>query len=82
MVESLGADKYVYFGVDGPAAEAVQLAEVATESAVGENEFVARVPVHSAAAVDETLQLALDPDNVMIFDPRTGANLSVAMVDA
>ncbi|PRC53334.1 ABC transporter ATP-binding protein, partial [Mycobacterium sp. ITM-2017-0098] len=42
MVESLGADKYVYFGVDGPAAEAVQLAEVATESAVGENEFVAR----------------------------------------
>jgi multiple sugar transport system ATP-binding protein len=82
MVESLGADKYVYFGVDGPAAEAVQLAEVAAESAVGENEFVARVPVHSAAAVDRTLALALDPDNVMIFDPRTGANLSVAMADA
>lgn len=82
MVESLGADKYVYFGVDGPVAEAVQLAEVAAGSVVGANEFVARVPVHSSAAVDQTLQLALDPDNVMIFDPRTGANLSVAMADA
>jgi multiple sugar transport system ATP-binding protein len=82
MVESLGADKYVYFGVDGPAAEAVQLAEVAALSAVGEDEFVARVPVQSKAAVGQTLQLALDPDHVMIFDPRTGANLSVSMVSA
>ncbi|MDG4666232.1 sn-glycerol-3-phosphate ABC transporter ATP-binding protein UgpC [Mycobacterium sp. 236(2023)] len=77
MVESLGADKYVYFGVDGPTAQAVQLAEVAAESAIGENEFVARVPVQSAAAVGQTLQLALNPGDVAIFDPRTGANLSL-----
>lgn len=77
MVESLGADKYVYFGVEGPGAEAVQLAAVAAESTVGENEFVARVPAQSGAAVGRTLQLALNPDNVMLFDPRTGANLSL-----
>ena len=75
MVESLGADKYVYFGVDGPGAEAVQLADVAAEATVGENEFVARVPAQSGAAVGRILQLALNPDNVMLFDPRTGANL-------
>ena len=82
MVESLGADKYVYFGVDGPSAEAVQLDEVAALSTVGDNEFVARVPVQSHAAVGQTLQLALEPDHVMIFDPRTGANLSVSLVSA
>lgn len=82
MVESLGADKYVYFGMDGPRAGAVQLAEVAAGSAAAENEFVARVPVQSAATVGETLQLALDPDDVMIFDPRTGANLSLPAAGA
>ncbi|MFB1297688.1 ABC transporter ATP-binding protein [Mycobacterium sp. pW049] len=77
MVESLGADKYVYFGVDGPSAQATQLAEVAAESGLGAGEFVARVPVQSTAAVGRTLQLALNPDDVVIFDPRTGANLSL-----
>lgn len=77
MVESLGADKYVYFGVDGPSAQSVQLAEVASESALADNEFIARVPMQSAATVGQTLQLALNPDDVVIFDPRTGANLSL-----
>ncbi|MGP4054376.1 ABC transporter ATP-binding protein [Mycobacterium sp. 4D054] len=82
MVETLGADKYVYFGVDGPAAQAVQLAEVAAESAAGENEFVARFPVHSAAKPGSTVQLALNPANVQLFDPRTGSNLSLPEVRA
>ncbi|WP_082754080.1 glycosyltransferase [Mycobacterium sp. NAZ190054] len=77
MVESLGADKYVYFGVDGPGAQAEQLTEVAAESGVGENEFVARVPVQSTAKPGATLQLALNPGNVQLFDPRTGVNLSL-----
>jgi multiple sugar transport system ATP-binding protein len=82
LVESLGAEKYVYFEVDGPSAEAVQLADVAALSAAGADEFVARVPVQSKAAVGHSLQLALDPDNVLLFDPRTGANLSASMVSA
>ncbi|WNG86234.1 sn-glycerol-3-phosphate ABC transporter ATP-binding protein UgpC [Mycobacterium sp. ITM-2016-00317] len=77
MVESLGADKYVYFGMDGPGAEAMYLAEVAAQSGGGANESVARVPAHSAARAGETLQLALNPAHVQLFDPRTGRNLSL-----
>ena len=77
MVESLGADKYVYFGMDGPPADAAQLAEVAAEAGAEAYEFVARVPMRSAARSGATLRLALDPADVLIFDPRTGQNLSL-----
>ena len=43
LVESLGADKYVHFKTEGAGAHAAQLEELALESGVGENEFVARV---------------------------------------
>src|ERR1044071_9049494 len=38
MVESLGADKYLHFKSEGAGAQAAQLAELASESGVGENE--------------------------------------------
>ena len=47
FVESLGADKYVHFTAEGAGAHAAQLAELAAESGVGENEFVARVSTES-----------------------------------
>ena len=47
FVESLGADKYVHFTTEGAGAHAAQLAELAAESGVGENEFVARVSTES-----------------------------------
>ena len=47
FVESLGADKYVHFKSEGAGAQAAQLAELAAESGVGENEFVARVSTES-----------------------------------
>ena len=47
LVESLGADKYVHFKTEGAGAHSAQLAELATESGVGENEFVARVSTES-----------------------------------
>lgn len=46
---------------DGPRAHSVQLAEVVAES----------------VTVGQTLQLALDPDNLAIVDPRTGAGPSL-----
>ena len=48
LVESLGADKYLHFHTEGAGAQAAQLAELAAESGVGENEFVARVSAESA----------------------------------
>jgi multiple sugar transport system ATP-binding protein len=35
------------------------------------------VPANSVAVAGQTLELALDPGKVMIFDPRTGENLSL-----
>ena len=44
LVESLGADKYVYFSTAGWAAHSAQLDKLAAESDAHENQFVARVP--------------------------------------
>ncbi|BBX01175.1 ABC transporter ATP-binding protein [Mycolicibacterium moriokaense] len=77
MVESLGADKYVHFKSEGAGAQAAQLAELANESGVGENEFVARVSTESQAKTGATIQLAFDTSKLTIFDADTGGNLTL-----
>ncbi|WP_292976827.1 sn-glycerol-3-phosphate ABC transporter ATP-binding protein UgpC [Mycobacterium sp.] len=80
MVESLGADKYVYFTTEGSAVHAEQLSDLEDESGSGEHEFVARVPAASKAAKGATIELAFDPTQIAVFDPGTGANLTLAPV--
>src|SRR5689334_14354738 len=77
LVESLGADKYVHFSTEGAGAQAAQLAQLAAESGVGENEFVARVSVESQAKQGEKLSLAFDTSKLTIFDADTGRNLTL-----
>ena len=77
LVESLGAEKYLHFRTDGAGAQAAQLAELAADSGVGENEFVARVSVSSEAKAGQMAELALDVSKLVIFDAATGANLSI-----
>jgi len=77
FVESLGADKYVHFTAEGAGARAQQLAELAAESGVGENEFVARVSTESKVTPGQTIELALDTTKLIIFNADTGANLSI-----
>jgi multiple sugar transport system ATP-binding protein len=77
FVESLGADKYVHFKTEGGGAHAAQLAELAADSGVGENEFVARVSTESKATEGQTLELAFDTSKIAIFDADTGANLTI-----
>src|SRR6478672_6178907 len=81
MVESLGADKYVHFGVEGAGAQSAQLAELAADSSIGENEFVARVSAESAAAVGQQLELALDTAKLTLFDADSGVNLSIPPIE-
>ena len=76
LVESLGADKYGYFSTSGAAARSAQLAELATESRIGENLFVARVSADSKAATGQTVELALDTTKLHVFDAETGVNLT------
>ncbi|TGD88016.1 sn-glycerol-3-phosphate ABC transporter ATP-binding protein UgpC [Mycolicibacterium sp. CH28] len=78
LVESLGADKYVYFKTSGAGARAAQLTELAAESGAGENEFVARLSAESKAVVGQPIELAFDTTKLHIFDADTGANLTVA----
>ena len=77
LVESLGADKYVYFKSEGGGARAAQLAQLAADSGAGENEFVARVSTASPARPGQTIELALDTTKIAIFDADTGANLTI-----
>ena len=75
LVESLGADKYVYFSTGGAGASSAQLAELAADSGVGHNRDVARVSADSAAATGQTVDLALDITRLQIFDAVSGVNL-------
>lgn len=77
FVESLGADKYAHFKSEGAGAQAAQLAELAAESGVGENEFVARVSTESRVAPGRTVELAFDTTKLVLFDADSGVNLSI-----
>jgi multiple sugar transport system ATP-binding protein len=76
VVESLGAEKYVHFKIEGASAQSAQLA-AAAESEVGENEFVARVSTESKVTQGQTMELAFDTNKLVIFDADTGANLTI-----
>ena len=76
LVESLGADKYVYFSTGGSVAQSDQLAELVADSGIGENRYVARVSADSKAATGQTVELALDTSKLHIFDADTGVNLT------
>lgn len=80
LVESLGADKYLYFTTESPAVHSVQLdelAEVEGESALHENQFVARVPAESKLAIGQSVELAFDTARLAVFDADSGANLTI-----
>ncbi|MBV8860761.1 MAG: sn-glycerol-3-phosphate ABC transporter ATP-binding protein UgpC [Mycobacterium sp.] len=82
MVESLGADKYVYFTTEGWAVHSDHLSEIDSESESQEHEFVARVPAASNAAKGKSLELAFDTSKVAVFDADSGNNLTVPPAEA
>ncbi|OBG33913.1 ABC transporter ATP-binding protein [Mycobacterium sp. E3198] len=81
LVESLGADKYVYFTTAGPAVHAAQLDELDAQGEMHENQFVARVSAESKATVGQSIELALDTTKVAVFDADTGANLTIVAAE-
>ncbi len=77
MVESLGSEKIVHFTVEGASAHSAHLAELAADTGVGENEFVARLPAESGATVGESIELVFDTAKLAIFDADSGTNLTI-----
>ena len=84
MIESLGADKYVYFTTAGCDVHSDQLAELAADAGADsggeEHEFVARVPVESKAAKGQSIELAFDTAKLAVFDADSGVNLTVPLL--
>ncbi|RIS81593.1 ABC transporter ATP-binding protein [Mycobacteroides abscessus] len=78
VVESLGSDKYVHFTTEGGAAHSDELTELAQESEVAENEFVARLSAASKVAEGQPIELNIDTGKLVIFDAESGENLSLA----
>lgn len=82
MIESLGADKYVYFTATGGIVHAAQLDELAKDAGEDrsgeEHEFVARVPAESKAVKGQLVQLAFDTKKLAVFDADSGVNLTVS----
>jgi multiple sugar transport system ATP-binding protein len=82
LVESLGADKYLYFSTSGWDVHSAQLDELAAESEAQENQFVARVPAQSKAASGQSVELAFDTTKLAVFDPDSGVNLTIPVPPA
>ena len=82
LVESLGADKYLYFSTSGWDVHSAQLDELAAESEAQENQFVARVPAESKAAIGQSVELAFDTSRLAVFDPDSGVNLTIPVPPA
>ena len=79
LVESLGSDKYVYFSTAGAGAQSEHLSDLAAESGVGGNRYVARVSADSGAVTGQTVELALDASRLQMFDAATGLNITGAL---
>ena len=78
VLEELGADTHVIFGVDAPRVETEELRQSAEEDALlieAGAVFNARVDTASAARPGAPLRLAVDPSRFYFFDPDTGARL-------
>ncbi len=78
LVESLGADKYLYFSTSGPTVHSAQLHELEAQGEeMHENHFVARVSAESGATAGQSIELAFDITKVAVFDADSGANLTI-----
>lgn len=75
LVESLGADKYLYFTPVHSPVPSAHLSEL-TDGAAGP-ELVARVPAAAKVTAGHTINLALDTGKLVIFDADSGVNLTV-----
>jgi multiple sugar transport system ATP-binding protein len=82
VLESLGADKFAYFRVQGARATARELEELAADAGAAEapgagDQVVARLDAASRAHEGETLRLWVDTRRLHLFNPADGAHLTL-----
>jgi multiple sugar transport system ATP-binding protein len=80
MLESLGSDKYAHLTLEDEPVSAVTLEKLAAEADTADElsaaQLVTQLPVASTAAKGHPVQVWFDPDQVQIFDPSDGRNLT------
>jgi multiple sugar transport system ATP-binding protein len=81
VLESLGADKYAFFHIEGSRATARELEELAADTGSTDvpgasDQVVARLDTASRAREGERLELWFDTSKLHVFNPANGANLS------
>jgi multiple sugar transport system ATP-binding protein len=82
VLESLGAEKYAYFHLQGARATAQELEELAADAGTkdvpgGSDQIVARLDPASRAHEGERLQLWFNPHKLHLFNPDNGAHLTL-----
>ncbi|GAA1075383.1 ABC transporter ATP-binding protein [Tsukamurella spumae] len=81
VLESMGSDKYIHFGVPAEAIATDALADLNALGAgtplAGADEIVARLSADSAAARGAEIDLYYDPSKIAVFDASTGLNLAL-----
>jgi multiple sugar transport system ATP-binding protein len=82
LIESLGAEEYVYFEVEGAEVQSEELNELAADSGAqevptsGEGQVVARLDPESSVRRGEEVELWVDTTKLHFFKPEGGANLA------
>jgi multiple sugar transport system ATP-binding protein len=82
VLESLGADEYAYFRVQGARATAKELEELAADAGAADSpgageQIVARLDPASSAREGQKLELWFDPRKLHLFNPNNGAHLTL-----
>jgi multiple sugar transport system ATP-binding protein len=82
VLESLGADEYAYFTLEGTRATAQELEELASDAGAsdmpgGANQLVARLDPASRAREGQKLDLWFDVRRIHMFNPENGAHLTL-----
>ena len=81
VLESLGSDVYAYFTLEGQGASAAELEELARDTGndtSGEQQLVTRLDAATKARENQPLTIWFNPAKVLVFDPASGANLTLA----
>jgi multiple sugar transport system ATP-binding protein len=82
VLESLGADKYAYFHLQGGRATAQELEEIAADAGSADapgtgDQIVARLDGASTAREGGTMELWVDTSKLHLFNPDNGAHLTL-----
>ena len=81
VLESMGSDKYAYFSLDGDRASSAELEELAADAGTADlgsngSQITTRLSAASSAVEGEKIEIWFDAEQVQVFDPSSGRNLT------